>query len=68
MADFEREEKMTTPNRMSDSYEFGGGKLVYLHFGQETPEEAEERQALLQRVAESLGVRQRLDRERGDGR
>jgi hypothetical protein len=35
----------------------GGGRLVYLHFGQETPKEAEERQALFQRVADSLGVR-----------
>jgi hypothetical protein len=34
----------------------GGGRLVYLHFGQETPKEAEERQALFQRVADSLGV------------
>jgi hypothetical protein len=33
----------------------GGGRLVYLHFGQETPRETEERQALFQRVADSLG-------------
>lgn len=44
--------------KATDEYEVGaGGKLVYLHFGQETPQEAEERQDLFRRVAESLGIR-----------
>ena len=55
---------MTTPNR-TDRYELGGGgKFVYLHFGEETPEEAEERQALLQRVADSLGIRLETDAQK----
>ena len=46
-----------TPNAMADEYIVGtSGRLVYLHFGQETEEEKAERQALFQRVADSLGV------------
>lgn len=41
----------------ADEYRVGsGGRLAYLHFGQETPEEMAERRALLQRVANSLGI------------
>lgn len=49
---------MTThKNRTSDDYRLGGsGRLVYLHFGQETDQEEQDRQALFARVAESLGV------------
>jgi hypothetical protein len=41
----------------ADEYQVGSrGHLAYLHFGQETPEEMAERKALLQRVADSLGI------------
>ena len=44
-------------NAMADEYIVGTrGRLIYLHFGQETDEEKAERQALLLRVADSLGV------------
>jgi hypothetical protein len=44
-------------NPMADEYKVGThGRLIYLHFGQETEEEEAERQALMLRVAESLGV------------
>jgi hypothetical protein len=44
-------------NAMADEYKVGArGRLIYLHFGQETEEEKAERQALLLRVANSLGV------------
>jgi hypothetical protein len=44
-------------NTMADEYKVGTcGRLIYLHFGQETEEEKAERQALLLRVADSLGV------------
>lgn len=46
-----------TNKPVADRYDFdGGGTFVYLHFGQETPKEEEDRQALLQRVADSLGL------------
>jgi hypothetical protein len=46
-----------TPNPVADEYIVGTyGRLIYLHFGQETEEEKAERQALLLRVADSLGV------------
>jgi hypothetical protein len=39
-------------NAMADEYIVGThGRLIYLHFGQETEEEKAERQALLLRVA-----------------
>jgi hypothetical protein len=44
-------------NPMADEYKVGThGRLIYLHFGQETEEEMAERQALMLRVADSLGV------------
>jgi hypothetical protein len=44
-------------NTMADEYIVGThGRLIYLHFGQETEEERAERQALMLRVADSLGV------------
>jgi hypothetical protein len=44
-------------NAMADEYKVGTrGRLIYLHFGQETGEEKAERQALMLRVADSLGV------------
>jgi hypothetical protein len=44
-------------NGMADEYMVGTrGRLIYLHFGQETKKEKAERQALLLRVADSLGV------------
>jgi hypothetical protein len=44
-------------NPMADEYKVGTcGRLIYLHFGQETDEEKAERQALLLRVADILGV------------
>jgi hypothetical protein len=44
-------------NPMADEYKVGThGRLIYLHFGQETEEEEAERQALMLRVADSLGV------------
>jgi len=47
----------THKTHYSDRYELGGGgRFVYLHFGQETPEEAEKRRALLRRAAESVGI------------
>ena len=43
-------------NPMADEYKVGtSGRLVY-HFGQETEEERAEREALMLRVADSLGV------------
>jgi hypothetical protein len=49
---------MTENNRsVADEYKVGThGRLIYLHFGQETEEEKAGRQALLRRVADSLGV------------
>jgi hypothetical protein len=42
---------------MADEYIVGSrGRLIYLHFGQETGAEKAERQALMLRVADSLGV------------
>lgn len=42
---------------MAEEYIIGThGRLIYLHFGEETEEEKAERQALLLRVADSLGV------------
>jgi hypothetical protein len=39
-------------NAMADEYKVGThGRLIYLHFGQETEEEKAERRALLLRVA-----------------
>jgi hypothetical protein len=44
-------------NAMADEYIVGThGRMIYLHFGQETEEEKAERQALLLRVADSLDV------------
>jgi hypothetical protein len=46
-----------TPNPVADEYIVGTrGRLIYLHFGQETEEEREERRALMLRVADSLDV------------
>ena len=42
---------------MADEYIVGSrGRLTYLHFGQETGAEKAERQVLMLRVADSLGV------------
>lgn len=44
-------------NPMADEYIVGtSGRLIYLHFGKETEEERAEREALMLRVADSLGV------------
>jgi hypothetical protein len=53
----EAETMAESTNTMADEYKVGTcGRLIYLHFGQETEEEKAERQALLLRVADSLGV------------
>jgi hypothetical protein len=42
---------------VADEYKVGAaGRLVYLHFGQETEEERAQRQSLFLRVADSLGL------------
>jgi hypothetical protein len=48
-------EKNSSP--MADEYKVGThGRLIYLHFGQETEEERAERRALFERVADSMDV------------